>query len=65
MTKQLGDQFVSGFNNFFWEGQGKIHHVVVAEEKISTLSKEKVMPSEKVTPSEEVEKVTNILNGME
>ena len=56
---------MSGVNNFAGEGQGKIHHGVVAEEKSSAIAEEKLVPSEKVTPSEEVEKGTNILNDME
>ena len=47
---------MSGFNNIFWEGQGKIQHVVVSEEKSNTISKEKVVTSEKITQSEEVYK---------
>ena len=53
-----------GVNKFSGEGQEKLHHVVVYEEKSSIISKEKVVPSDKVTPSEEVEKGTNILNDM-
>ena len=56
---------MSGVNKFSGEGQGKVHHVLVAEEKVSPLPKKKVVPSEKVTASEEAEKGTNILNYME
>ena len=56
---------MSGGNNFSGEGQGKIHHVVVAKEKLSPLPKKIVVPGEKVTPSEEILKGTNILNDME
>ena len=53
-----------GVNKFSGEGQEKLHHVVVAEEKVASFPKKKLVPSDKVTPSEEVEKGTNILNDM-
>ena len=56
---------MSGVNKFSGEGQGKIHHVVVAENKSSTIYEEKLILSEKVPPSEGVEKGTNILNDVE
>ena len=56
---------MSGINNFSEEGQGKIHHVVSAEEKVAPSPKKKIVPSEKVKPSEGVKKVTTILNDRE
>ena len=54
MTKKIGAWPLSGLNNFAGEVQVKIHHVVVAKEKLALLLKKKVVPSEKATPSEEV-----------
>ena len=40
-TKQLGSWSVSGVNKFDGEDQGKIHHVLVAEEKVTPFPKGK------------------------
>ena len=56
---------MSGVNKFSEVGQVKIQHVVVAEEKSSTIAKEKLVPSEKVTPSQGDEKGKIFLNDME
>ena len=55
---------MSGVNKFSGEGQGKIHHFVIAKNNC-TIAKEKLEPSKKVTLSDEVEKCTNLLNDME
>ena len=55
---------MSGVNNFSGEGQGKIHHVVVSEKKVTPLLKKQVVTSEKVTTSEEVEKCNKNLDYM-
>ena len=52
---------MSGVNKFSGEGQGKVHHAVVSEEKLTPLPKKKVVTSEKVTPSEEVDKRTKTI----
>ena len=52
---------MSGVNKFSGEGQGKVHHAVVSEEKLTPLPKKKVVTSEKVTPSEKVENVLKIV----
>ena len=54
-----------GVNKFSGEGQGKIHHVVVADEKSNTIVEEKMVTNEKVTPSEEVDKDNKRLDDME
>ena len=52
---------MSGVNNFSGGGQGKIHHIIVAKEKVTPLPKKRVVTSEKVTASEEVDKGTKTL----
>ena len=42
MSRKLGSWYVSGVNNFSGEGQGKIHHAVVAEEKSNAIAKEEI-----------------------
>ena len=49
---------MSGVNIYPGKFQGKIHNVVVADEKINAFPKKKSVTSEKVTTSEEVEKCT-------
>ena len=53
-----------GVNKFSGKGQGKIHHVVVAEEKLTPSPKKKIFTSEKVTTSEEIYKGTKKLYDM-
>ena len=56
---------MSGANNISGEGQGNIHHILIAKEKVAPLPKKISYLSKKVTQSNEVEKGTNILNDME
>ena len=55
---------MSGVNKFSGKGQGKIHHVVVSEEKVMPLTKKKLVKTEKVAISEEVDKGTKHLDDM-
>ena len=62
LTRKLGARTVSGVNKFPGKGQGKIHHVVVSEEKITPLLKKKILTTERVTTSEEFGKGTEKLD---
>ena len=53
---------MSGLNKFSGKFQWKIHHIVVSKEKITPLSKEKILSTENVTTSEEVHKGTKNLD---
>ena len=55
---------MSGVNKFAGKCQGKIHHVVVAEEKSNAIVKEKYLTTEKVTTSKVVDKGNNNLGDM-
>ena len=64
MTRQLGALLVSGVNKFSGKCQGKIHHVVVEEEKITPSSKKKLWTTEKVTTIKGVEKGAKKIDDM-
>ena len=47
-----------------WKSSRKIHHVVVAKKKVTSLPKKKVATSENFTTSEEVDKGTKKFDDM-
>ena len=55
---------MSGVKTFSGEGQGKIHHVIVAKEKVTPFMKKRVVTSEKITPSKEFGRGTKQLDDM-
>ena len=64
MTRQLYAWPEYWVNKYFGKGHGKIHHVIVAEEKSNVIVKEKILTTKKVTRSEEVDKGTKNLDDV-